>query len=250
MGNKHTQGAMPIVAISLLCCSQLVAQQPTAFEVASVKPSLDSSPIPRVSTDPSGLNWHNVTLKFLIQYAYGKKDYTVTAPGWLADARYDVVARLPAGSTLAQSSEMVQSLLTERFKLAIHHEEKLMPVYELHVGKDESKLHTTDVRMYLGYGKEGRHLTGGLTMAQLADIVSRDLDRPLLDKTGLTGKFDVDLTWRPDRTSGPTPSFSDDLDHRTVFSELRDKLGLTVTSGKAPVDTIVVDHVERTPTDN
>jgi len=87
-------------------------------------------------------------------------------------------------------------------------------------------------------------------MARLADIISRDLDRPLLDRTGLNGKFDVDLTWRPDRTRGPTPSPSDDLDHPTVFSELREKLGLTVRSGKAPIDTVTVDHVERIPTEN
>jgi uncharacterized protein (TIGR03435 family) len=236
--------------MSVLCCFQLVAQQRPAFEVASVKPSEDRSPIPRMTTDPSGLNWHNVALKTLIQLAYGNKDYSITAPDWLADARYDVVAKLPAGSTLAESSTMLQWLLAERFRLAVHHEEKVMAVYELHVGKDESRLHTTDVRMSMGYGKEGRQLTGGLTMKQLADTVSRDLDRPILDKTGLTGKFAVDLTWRPDRTSGPTPSSNDDLDHPTVFSELRDKLGLTITSGKAPVDILVVDHVERVPTDN
>jgi uncharacterized protein (TIGR03435 family) len=250
MKNKHMQGAKPLLTIGILCCSQLVAQQPSAFEVTSIRPSHDRSPVPRMTTNPSGLNWQNVALKTLIQLAYGKKDYTITAPDWLADARYDVVAKLPAGSTLADSSTMLQSLLTERFKLAIHHEEKPMAVYELHVGQDKSKLHATDVRMHQGYGAEGRHLTGGVTMVQLADIVSRDLDRPLLDKTGLAGQFEVDLTWRPDRASGPTPSPSDDLDHPTVFSELRDKLGLKVTSGKAPIDIIVVDHVERIPTEN
>ena len=242
--------ALLILAVSFVGSSGLHSQQPPAFEVVSVKPSQDRSPIPRVTTDPSGLNWRNVTLKFLIQAAYGSKEYGVTAPDWLADARYDMAAKLPAGSTLSESSTMLQTMLTERFKLAIHHQEKLMPVYELRVGKDESKLHASDARMHMAYGKEGRHLTGGLTMKRLADIVSQTLDRPLIDKTGLTGTFDVDLTWRPDPTSGPTPSVSDDLDHRTVFSELRDKLGLQVTSGKAPVDTIVVDHVERIPNEN
>jgi len=218
---KRDQNAKMIV-ISMFCCSQLAAQQPSVFEVASVRPSSDSSPIPQMTTNPSGLSWHNVSLKSLIQLAYGNKDYSITAPDWLADARYDVVAQLPKGSTLQESSTMLQSLLTERFKLAIHHEEKLMAVYELHVGKDESKLHITDVRMHMSYGLEGSHLTGGVTMKQLADIVSRDSDRPILDKTGTTGTFNVDLTWRRDRTRGPTPSPSDDLDHPTVFSELRD----------------------------
>jgi len=236
--------------VCLLCHPQLLAQKLPAFEVASVRVSQDTSPMPRVSTDPSGIHWHNVTLRFLVQYAYEIKDYTLTAPGWLADARYDVEATLPAGSTLAQSSAMLQSLLTDRFKISVHHEEKLMPVLELHIGKDQSKLHTSDTQMHLGWGSAGRHLTGGLTMARLADIISRDLDRPLLDRTGLNGKFDVDLTWRPDRTRGPKPSPSDDLDHPTVFSELREKLGLTVSSGKAPIDTVTVDHVERIPTEN
>ncbi len=87
------------------------------------------------------------------------------------------------------SNPIRQLLLAERFKLAIHHEEKRLAGYELHLAKDDSKLHDTDARMHMSYGKEGTHLTGRVTMKQLADIASRESDRPVIDKTGTRGTF-------------------------------------------------------------
>jgi uncharacterized protein (TIGR03435 family) len=120
-----------------------------------------------------------------------------------------------------------------------------MSAYELVFAKENSRLHPGAQRMRMSFGRDGRHLTGSVTLPQLADIVSRDLDRPVVDRTGVTGQIEVDLTWQP-----KSRAVSDEPQLPAVFTELNEKLGLKVQSGKVPVDIVVVDHVEKLPTPN
>jgi uncharacterized protein (TIGR03435 family) len=223
----------------------LQAQQPVAYETASVKVNNSGSTSMNMHTDPSQIEWGNIPLRNLVELAYGVKDHSLVAPAWLDDARYDVRAKIADGVKLSQNSEMLQALLVERFKLAVHHEERVMTVYELVAGKDESKLKlhpsTEPKKRSLKTGREGRHLIDVLDMKSLAATLSNWLDHPLIDKTGITGNFDIDLQWSTSES---------DPDHPTILSELRDKLGLDVKSGKAPVEILVVDHAEKIPTEN
>ncbi len=126
-----------------------------------------------MTTNPSGIDWANIPLRNLVELAYGVKEYSLTAPDWLADERFDITAKLPVGGNLSQNASMLQNLLVERFKLVVHHEPKMLPVYELLPGKDQSKLHPGEKPMHMSTGREGRHITGALTMARLADTLSQ-----------------------------------------------------------------------------
>jgi uncharacterized protein (TIGR03435 family) len=113
----------------------------TAFEVASVKPSLPAKPGESrgSSTTPSGIHWHSILLR-CIAFAYGVRDYQVSGPAWLADARFEIVAKAPADSREADFSEMMRTLLTERFQLKAHTEQKEYAGFVLVVGKEGPKL--------------------------------------------------------------------------------------------------------------
>src|SRR3954466_10821020 len=105
--------------------------QSAAFEVASVKPNPSGDYHSSSSTSPGGLTMRNVPLKQIIEMAYDVRDYTLSGPDWLGSERFDVVAKPPAGAHAPDFGPMLQSLLAERFKLAVHRERKILPAYSL-----------------------------------------------------------------------------------------------------------------------
>jgi uncharacterized protein (TIGR03435 family) len=252
------------------------------FDVVSVKPNKSASGMIRVMGRPDGYFANNVSLKMLIQGAYGiREDLISGAPSWADSARFDIDAKV-AGSdvealkklTPEQRRLMLQPLLADRFKLKVHTETKELPVYELVLAKGGSKLkeatpgdtYANGIKGPDGVGRGGMMRVGrgqltaqAVPISNLANMLSTQLHRSVLDKTGLTGKYDLELNWTPD--PGAEPMFkgpdlgqhssdnAPDSSGPTIFTALQEQLGLKLQSARGPVETIVIDHVEM-PSEN
>jgi len=248
---------------------------PLAFEVASIKPA-PAQQGPRrhvgLSQDEGRITISNMSMRNLLTQAYKVKDQQLIGPDWIDSERYDIVAKLPEGATKAQVPQMLQTLLKERFKVTVHKESKTMPVYAMVVAKGSPKLKTADADTGLNMRMSpvGRQLTGQATLDHVADVLSSSMDRSVLNLTGLTGVYDIDLTWTPDDTDragakmamigpgpgGPRPEHPEDpkaaasADAPNIFIALQEKLGLKLEARKAPVDVIVVDSAEKIASEN
>lgn len=240
---------------------------PLAFDVASIKPSAyPGGNLKTIQLDPGMLTIKGMSLKDLIQRAYGRgyalqlsrSDLVMGGPKWCDDDLYDIVAK-PGGNPNGSGepvSEMLKTLLAERFKLAFHHESKVTSGYLLVVGRSGPKMKERSP----GDGGESRtgssrRIEGGfrvtrrdMSMTALADYLGfYVLDRPVLDNTGLAGTFDFDLTWTPDETQfggryGGAPEGSN---LPNLFTALREQIGLSLETGKVPIDVMVIDHAEK-----
>ena len=233
-----------------------------AFEVASVKVNTSGEP-PSGNTRNGRLTMYNMPMKVLIARAYQVANDKVTGPDWLDTAGYDIVAKLGPDTTAETLWLMLQNLLADRFKLGLHHEQKPTPVYALVVGKNGPKLKEASAgsQVKSTCSRQGTQIScqnQKLSMADLAQNlprwVSRDwFDLPIVDQTGLPGVYDFSLTWtpsnRPDSAAGGT-SEATDPSGVTLFDAIQDQLGLKLEQRKLPVDRIVIDHIERIPTEN
>jgi uncharacterized protein (TIGR03435 family) len=214
------------------------------FEVASIKPGTPGMIGPNIY-NPTRERFavESITTKALIGYAYDVREFQISGgPGWLRSEEYTIVARPGGDAGRERILAMVRNLLAERFQLTVHHESKEMPVLELVIAKGGPKLRPSpradgpEVR-----GGRSRLIARNVTMEMLAaQLAGRVLVRPILDRTGLKGAFDVDLEWTPDENPDAGPS---------VFTALEEQLGLKLEARKGPVDVLVIDHVER-PTEN
>jgi uncharacterized protein (TIGR03435 family) len=139
----------------------------------------------------------------------------------------------------------LQALLAQRFKLEVHREIRDIPEYALEVGKNGSKLvgdDITNISAKAGIQRSCGQIIGTqTTIANLTMYLARQLDRPVLDRTGLVGRYSFQLVWTPD--AGPCPGATDD--NPTIFTALQERLGLKLESIKGPVDSLVIDHAER-----
>src|SRR5437016_3960362 len=159
-----------------------------AFEVASIKPADPNANGTSVHMPPGQIVIENFSLKDCIKRAFEIKDFALSGPPWLDSARFNITAKYPAGTPMAQIDVMLQSLLVERFKLAFHHETKTVPAYALILARNGLKLQPGDPKR-AGGTTMGRGLVGGtgMTMGQIADLLSTHVDRPVVDKTSVTG---------------------------------------------------------------
>jgi uncharacterized protein (TIGR03435 family) len=258
-----------------------------AFEAASVKPAAPSTDgnVRRLFKGDAGrIDYQNVTLKGLIMRAYGVKDYQITGPDWLDSNGYDIVATIPHNATGAELPRMLQTLLAERFKLSLRHETRELPVYALVVRKNGPKLQPAEREegFSMRMSPKGRHIEGKSRIAGLCDFLSRTLDRPVVDMTGLNGVYDMTLDWTPDESeragmtkmameavfssvAGGAPlavtgkgsgagkgseNMPDNTDGATLFTALQERLGLKLEQRKSPADFLIVDRVERMPVEN
>jgi len=256
------------------------ASTPLAYDVISIRPAssgttTDNRGVTMVRMTsraaPDGITLENINVKSLISSAYTvKPDSIAGGPDWINSNHYDINAKVtPSGNatppalTDAQRKQMLQSLLADRFKLAIHPETKEGAIYELNLAKGGSKLHESTpnndsppvnasgsipaprARMTFGNGQ----LTGkAILLSTLVDLLSNQLHRPVVDKTGLTGKYDFDLHWTPDSLSAAETAPSD-ASGPDIFTALQEQLGLKLNPAKGPVETLVIDHIEP-PTPN
>ena len=259
------------------------------YEVASIKPDKSGTNMIRLMYSPGGLNATNSTVRMLINTAYGVEDNQLSGgPSWLNSEHYDIEAKMDSATADAlhklsedegrlARQQMLQALLADRFKLAIHRETKELPVYSLVVDKNGLKIqeakpgdtYPNGIKGPDGKGGAGMmmmngrgSLTGqGVQIANLVRVLSRQLGRSVVDKTGLTGKYDFALKWTPDESQGamlrapaggqpgaggaPPP----DSSGPSIFTALQEQLGLKLESQKGPVEILVIDHVER-PSEN
>ncbi len=275
------------------------AQTPPAapeFEVASVKPSTGETDRVNVGVHVDGSQVHiaDFSLQDYIRVAYRVKNYQVTGPDWLSE-RFNVDAKLPEGSTREQVPEMLQALLASRFEMKMHHDSKDFPVYALTVATGGSKLKesapdqsgdaagavqggATDVSASGGRGGVSINFGKGsfftfandkleakkLTMANFADLLARFMDRPVVDRTGLTGNYDISIDLTPEdyrtmliqsavsagvRLPPQALQLLDGASDESLYAALRN-FGLKLDATKAPLDVLVIDHILKTPVAN
>jgi uncharacterized protein (TIGR03435 family) len=236
------------------------------WDVASVRENKGDDHMMRIMTKPDGFSSTNVSLLTLIGYAYGiKQDLISGGPGWIDSKGFDVDAKVAGPDveqlkklTPLQRGSMLQSLLADRFKLKIHSETKTLPIYELTLMKGGPKFKEAAPEPPAGDERKdnnpGKH--GGMTrmgpgeftgqeipIASLAGILCYVVHRTVLDKTGLTGKYDIALRYAaedgPQKDDGAAETSSP-----SIFTALQEQLGLKLVSTKGPVETLVIDHVE------
>jgi uncharacterized protein (TIGR03435 family) len=245
--------------------SQMPAQKP-AFEVASIKRNNSGSRASDCCGGPGRLVGRNVTLGMLITVAYQVQDFQVSGgPSWMNSDRYDIEAKASEDSPARQQTQMVQGpmlqrLLEDRFKLAVRREIKELPIYELTVAKSGSKLKaggciTPDLKALpsgkkpsdCGFSVMDNNLIRAtqIDMARFIPMLTSWVKRTVIDKTGITSTFDVDLKWNPNEATA-TPSADT---APSIFTALTEQLGLKLESSKGPVEVLVIDSVSK-PTEN
>jgi uncharacterized protein (TIGR03435 family) len=233
--------------------------KPSTYAVVSIRPHKETSDGSRWWT-PTGDGYaaKNVEPAQLIREAYDVQcsDQLVGLPAWTYEETFDIEAKLdedalPAYQKLseheqrAQAALMLRPMLADRFKLQVHHETRVLPIYALIVAKSGFKLKQSQEPESLGMvTNRGRiYIRGGQLGTRFIVGLSNATGRTVVDKTGLTGWYDIDLKWTPDDQQG-TPDAGP-----TLFTALEEQLGLKLVPSKGPVDVIVVDHIER-PTEN
>jgi bla regulator protein blaR1 len=250
------------LALLFLACG--FAQQTAAltFEVASVKPANPDAKGSSIRFMPGGgLNMTNMPLLNMITFAYDVRDFQVSGgPGWVGTERFDVTARPDRAAADAlqdlskmtddqqktvreQMNERVRNLLADRFQLVVHKETKDQQIYALVVSKNGAKFQEAkELGPRRGISMNGGRIQAfGAPLEMLTQSLSGQLGRPVVDKTGLTAKYDFVLEWTPDLgAAGDAAPVGP-----TIFTALQEQLGLRLESQKGPVPNIVIDRVEK-----
>lgn len=245
-----------------------------SFDIASVKrlpqPADGTSSGGGPGTQDPGRWWrYNVTLGSLLVQAFPIQGHAIVGPDWLTSTRYDIVATVPAGAQREDIPLMIQRLLAERFALQFHREKKEMPGYALVTSRDGPKLKPAGANPAAIPGRNGfsdipegiaagvikvdsvgtvrRISAGAMSLPQFADYLAGQNDFLIMDLTELPGTYDIVFYYaRPRPLFAETPP-DNTFDLRTA---LRDQLGLELQTRKIPVDLLVIDHIEQTPTAN
>lgn len=223
-----------------------------AFDVASVKPDASETGVDRIDISKGNVIIQNVSLRRLINIAYGipdSREYLLAAPDWLATERFDISAKFPLSTPDPDVLLILQRLLGERFSLALHRETRQISGYALLPGKNGPKLRpAASPRPFANFRAQSGHAEGtSVSMPDLADRLSRtsfQLDRPVVDFTGLTGRYDLTLDWSPidkqtENAAGPS-----------IFAAIEEQLGLRLEARKMPLEVLIVDHADRVPAAN
>jgi uncharacterized protein (TIGR03435 family) len=188
-----------------------------------------------------------MNLLSLVQRAYNVREYQVSGPDWLKSVKVDIKAKLPADLPRTEMTGALQSLLAERFHMTVHRETRELPLYALTVAKGGAKIKpAADAKGTARiYQLRGLYKARNESIANFSQMLSRTMDRVVTDMTGLTGTFDFVLDYSP-----LDPRFSDPAGARSIFSALQEQLGLKLESRKGPVEVLVIDRMEKTPTKN
>jgi uncharacterized protein (TIGR03435 family) len=254
-------------AIWVLSCAALAAvslgaqDASPAFDVVSVKPNLSGSGSFGTTSRPDGsVEANNVTLRSLILNAYSMQEFQVVGgPDWLATDRFDVIARGGTGDR----GPRLQAMLMDRFKLQVHTEQRERSAYALVPARSDRRLGPaimpalvncsgggdpaqqrrdaglTSCGLRTNVGRNGGTIRGGgLTMEKIATTLANyGAERPVIDRTGIEGIFDFDLTWVGQPTGG--------TDEVSFFTAVQEQLGLKLTPMTTPVEVLVIDRADR-----
>ena len=291
-----------VSAILLWACCAFAQSSPNpSFEVASIKPAglpADGRLLimmrggPGDPNDPGRVTWENVSLKDMLRTAYGIRDYQISGPDWLSSARFNVNAKFPPDTDQDRYALMWQNLLKERFGLVAHMEKRDLAAYALVEAKGGHKMPDAVDDPPAAEGNAGGpnlpppgsrgsvmrngmmmmrgngHLEAkGVPIALLVDMLSRQMDRPVEDQTGLKGKYDIKLDYTPDESAPglaarmgvpmPMPAGNGEaMDHpadnngASIFTAVQAQLGLKLEARKLPLEILVVEKAEKVPTEN
>jgi uncharacterized protein (TIGR03435 family) len=242
----------------LLFVTACAGAQVPAFDVASVKPEqitedLYYANLGRVAHGELAMG--NVTLSEAVRFAWGiNNDAQVAGPDWIKSKgiRYKIDAKAAPDTSREQILLMLQTLLTERFQLQTHMEQREIAHLELMPGKKELKIRpaesgTDASKNSNGYG---HIVSNGMTMGQLTTILSRFLRQPILDHTGLTGPYALDLRWAPEPRTPAEAEAADPAAGPSIYAAVQEQLGLRLEARKTPLPVIVVDRAEKVPLGN
>jgi uncharacterized protein (TIGR03435 family) len=286
--NVMVVGGIPLLrlCLGLAACIPSLAQPGARpeFEVASLKASQSPGPA-RLTSNPGTWSCLNCRLFDLLGHAYKVFEYQIAAPEWTKSTTFDVVAKLPPGfkkapwSTPADEDEFavrMQSLLEGRFRMKVRRESREVPVYELVIARGGPKLKERSEpapapppgpaldqdgfpNVPGGDGMRlladrGRIQFGWQTMTHLAHFISTQVDRPVLDATGLKAHYALKLSWYRERASSgassPVETLVDPPPGPTIFEAVQQQLGLRLQPKRGTVETVVIDHVEKSPIEN
>lgn len=247
---------------------------PTRFDVVSIRLDKDGERFMDMSFTADGFTLKNLSLEVLLKNAFGiQEDHLLNVPGWAKNERFYINAKLtdpnaPRIWTLTkdQRNQLLLSLLEDRFGLKYHHETKRLQEYALRITKDGPKLKPSNLnhsgadgalgtaRQVVGYGRLDAQ---GITVSRLITGLEVVLGSSIVDETGLTGNYDVALRWTPDfgrtpispaaesaQSSSIAASSTDQLGP-SLFTALKEQLGLELKSTKGAVDVVVIDHIEQ-----
>jgi len=238
------------------------------FEVASMKLHPPGSPEGNATTqtggpgtsDPTRITIINRTLHRLLIESYGLIGYQLKDPPELDQIRYDIFAKIPPGATERDVRVMMQNLLIERLQLKVRHEHQIVPVYALLIGKGGPKFKPSSEPIDPAKQSMSRSVTAagaiklaaaGQTIPQLVSALFQQTDRPIMDLTGLAGKYDFTLTFlRRANELSTTPADGRDDDAPAIFQALQEQLGLKLEARKMPMDRVTVDSGHRVPIEN
>jgi len=269
---------MTLAAFALMAATGLAQtnSRRVVIEVASIRPSDPATcgEYPIIDDRGDRYDMRCVRTKYLIQIAFGVRDFQIAGgPAWIESTQYDIAAKVESSPNESGVPEkkineltdeerqakgdrvraMLQSLLAERFQMRVHHETKQLPVYLLVVAKGGPRLKiNTNSSGDSGGLRPGPGLLAGnqIGVPFLSQTLSQIVGRPILDRTGLNGKYDFELKWTPDQSSanGPLggsapPLTAADPDRPNIFTALQEQLGLKLDSGKGPVEVIVLDDI-------
>ena len=243
----------------------MAADADPTFEVATIKPNSSENPGKGINVNGRNFLTRNTSLADLIKFAYKVNEKQIVgAPDWWDKDKYDIAAVVADGEGTpsdAQWHSMMRKLIVERFKLKFHNEKRELSVYVFSVGKDGPKNLTkslsTNFLPGFGFGPDPAGMVSSAqnaTMAEYADMVlqGRLMDRPVLNQTGIQGRYDFKVTFMPDESlfggHGPPIPVSDNP-APNFFTALQEQLGLKLDAVKAPADVMVIDHVEK-PSEN
>ena len=255
-----------LVGALLLAWSAITqAQSPSRlqFDVASLKPSAPAAPGEPIAinlgTYRNGrMTLGNVTLGDCIKYAYGIiSDDQIAGPDWAkgGTVRFDIIAQTPPDTSQEQALLMLQSLLAERLKLAVHHEQRPLSFVALTAGRNGVKFGPANPDGPVAL-RNGQIIHSRISMQVLAMLLSRFERQIILDTTGLDGFHEIKLIWTPDVFRGRTPPGGGpimlngeaiDPDGPSLATAVSEQLGLRLESRKGPVDVLVIDHAEKVP---
>lgn len=243
---------MRTLAAIAICCAALGQTPAPAFEVSSIK----AAPDPRNALEVVGNRFHMVNeLYRIILLAYGIQPYQLSGgPAWVMSDRFEIQAKAAKPSTEDEMKIMARTLLAGRFNLRVHRETKAISAYVLTVDKKGPKFTAAkDTPPQCGsYGcaamRRGKMNVRGSTMERTALLLTLNMDRPVLDKTNLTGRYDFDLTYDQSSVTGMPGQPQTPTEGASIFAAIQD-LGLKLEPQNAPVEFLVIDSIEH-PSEN
>ena len=240
-----------VAIVSLLLGTPVSSQvDEPRFEVASIVPHRDTgSAEAGFDESPGIVRVRNLSLRALIRIAYNVMDSQLVGPSWLDGVTFDIVAKPPSGYQPRQLPVLLRNLLIDRFKLTVHREQKEMAGFALRAAPGGHRLlAATGERTFLT-GRPGLIAGNSRTIADLVALLSQMVAAPVSDHTALPSdaRYDLKLEWTPQLSGGNPVGAEPEV---SIFTALREQLGLRLDPVKTPVDVVIVDGVESTPTEN